>query len=285
MNFAGMFGHFGDLTDLERWRFMRHILEELPVPTTQDGFWRCRRFQNFAWHANCAWRSARDGEDGVTVETNVGKFAFDYIIFATGVETDLSARSELGPLLQHIALWSDRFTPPPGEESDLLARHPYLGTAFEFTERQPGTAPFLGRLHNFTFGAMPSLGLTGAAIPGIKYGVRRLVNGLARDLFREDSSTYYEDLLTYNVPELETLESAFTWVSRLGSDAISSDKLINQLDPATLALFRGGLQSQHLNHESGAARKERTRAKRASSGTRPKGTKTQMKPRRRAKSN
>src|SRR2546423_8571380 len=35
------------------------------------------------------------------------------------------------------------FTPPPGEESDVLARYPYLGTAFEFMERQPGTAPYL----------------------------------------------------------------------------------------------------------------------------------------------
>ena len=61
MNFAGMLGHFGELTDLERWRFMRHILEELPVPPTQDTFWRCRRFENFAWHANCAWKSVRDG--------------------------------------------------------------------------------------------------------------------------------------------------------------------------------------------------------------------------------
>jgi len=29
MNFAGLLGHFAELTDLERWRFMRHILEEL----------------------------------------------------------------------------------------------------------------------------------------------------------------------------------------------------------------------------------------------------------------
>ena len=55
MNFAGMFGHFAELADLERWRFMRHILEELPVPPTQDAFWRCRSFENFAWHADCAW--------------------------------------------------------------------------------------------------------------------------------------------------------------------------------------------------------------------------------------
>ncbi len=284
MNFAGMFGHFGELSDLERWRFMRHILEELPVPPTQDTYWRCRRFENFAWHANCAWRSVRDGAGVATVETNAGTFAFDFIIFATGVETDLSARSELAPILHQIALWRDRFTPPPGEESDLLARHPYLGAAFEFMERQPGTAPFLGRLHNFTFGAMPSLGLTGAAITGIKYGVRRLVNGLARDLFREDSCAYYQDLLTYAVPELGTLESAYAWVSRLGSEAISSDKLIDQLDPAMLAAFRGALQSQNSNHESAATiSQQRVRAKRAISRTGLKGAKTQVKRRRCAK--
>lgn len=284
MNFAGMFGHFGELTDLERWRFMRHILEELPVPPTQDTFWRCRRFENFAWHPNCAWRSVHDGAGVATVETNAGTFAFDFIIFATGVETDLSARSELAPILHQIALWRDRFTPPPGEESELLARHPYLGAAFEFMERQPGTAPFLGRLHNFTFGAMPSLGLTGAAIPGIKYGVRRLVNGLARDLFREDCSAYYQDLVTYAVPELETLESAYAWVSRLGSEALSSDKLINQLDPAILVALRGEHQSPNSNHESAAAFSQpRVRAKHAISGTRLKGAKTQVKRRRRAK--
>jgi cation diffusion facilitator CzcD-associated flavoprotein CzcO len=284
MNFAGMFGHFGELPDLERWRFMRRILQELPVPPTQDTFWRCRRFENFAWHANCAWRSVCDGAGVATVETNVGTFAFDFIIFATGVETDLSARSELAPIVHQIALWRDRFTPPPGEESDLLARHPYLGAAFEFMERQPGTAPFLGRLHNFTFGAMPSLGLTGAAIPGIKYGVRRLVNGLARDLFREDSAVYYKDLLAYAVPELETLESAYAWLSRLGSEVISSDKLIDQLDPSMLAVFRGVLQSQNSSHESAATgSQQRVRAKRAISRTRLKGAKTQVKRRRRAK--
>jgi hypothetical protein len=82
--------------------------------------------------------------------------------------------------------------------------------------------------------------------------VRRLVNGLARDLFREDSAAYYQDLLTYAVPELETLESAYAWVSRLGSEALSSDKLIDQLDPAMHAAFRGALQSRNSTDESAA---------------------------------
>jgi FAD-dependent urate hydroxylase len=251
MNFAGLLGHFGELTDLQRWRFMRHILEELPVPPTQDTFWRCRSFENFAWHPNCAWKSIREEAGVAKVETEAGAFEFDFIIFGTGVETDLSLRSELAPIVHHIALWRDRFTPPPGEESDLLARHPYLGPAFEFTEREPGSAPFLSRLHNFTFGAMPSLGLTGAAIPGTKYGVRRLVNGLARDLFREDSSIYYQDLLRYAEPELETLDSAVTWFDRFVSEAISPQKLMDQLDPAMFAkTLRGKPASRNKDDAS-----------------------------------
>jgi cation diffusion facilitator CzcD-associated flavoprotein CzcO len=235
MNFAGLLGHFAELADLERWRFMRRILEDLPVPPTQDTFWRCRSFENFAWHANCGWESIREEAGEAIVETKTRRFAFDFIIFGTGVETDLSARPELAPIVDHIALWRDRFTPPRGEESDLLARHPYLGAAFEFTERKPGSAPYLSRLHNFTFGAMPSLGLTGAAIPGTKYGLRRLVNGLARDLFLENSAAYYQDLLGYAQPELETLDSAAMWLDRFVSDVLSPKKLIDQFDPARFA--------------------------------------------------
>jgi cation diffusion facilitator CzcD-associated flavoprotein CzcO len=265
MNFAGLLGHFGELGDLERWRFMRHILEELPVPPTQDTFWRCRSFENFAWHANCAWKSIREEAGVAKVETESGAFEFDFIIFGTGVETDLSLRSELAPIVHHIALWRDRFTPPPGEESDLLARHPYLGPAFEFTEREPGSAAFLGRLHNFTFGAMPSLGLTGAAIPGTKYGVRRLVNGLVRDLFREDSSIYYQDLLRYAEPELETLDSAVTWFDRFVSEAISPQKLMDQLDPAVFAKASRGKPASRNKDDASATTTspQRVRASRA----------------------
>ena len=242
MNFAGMLGHFGELTDLQRWQFMRHILERLPAPPPQDAYWRCRKFENFVWHANCAWHSISDEGDFVSVYTEAGIFKFDFIIFATGFKTDLCARPELAPIVHHIALWRDRFTPPPGEESDLLASHPYLGAAFEFTERKPGTAPFVGRLHNFTLGAMPSLGLTGAAITGIRYGVPRLVSGVVRDLFREDAAEYYRDLLAYAVPELETLESAYAWINR---------KLAHQLDPDVLiGELNGEGLSQEPNHQS-----------------------------------
>jgi cation diffusion facilitator CzcD-associated flavoprotein CzcO len=220
MYFSGMLAHFGELRDLERWRFMRRILVELPPAPPQDVFWRCRRHDNFVWHADCAWHSVRDEGDRVVIQSDTGPHEVDFIIFATGFDTDLTARPELSTIVQHIALWRDRFTPPPGEESDLLGRHPYLGKAFEFTERVPGSAPYLARLHNFTFGAMPSLGVTGAAVTGMKYGVPRLVNGLVRDLFREDVDTYYRELLNYSEPELQTLDSPADWIDQLATDAL-----------------------------------------------------------------
>jgi FAD-dependent urate hydroxylase len=229
-HFAGMLGHFGELTDLERWRFMRHILEELPQPPPQEAFWRCRKFENFAWHPNCAWHSVREEGDAAIVETKVGTFTFDFVIFATGTETDLSARPELTPIVDQIALWRDRFTPPRGEESEELGRYPYLGAAFEFMEREPGTAPFLSRLHNFTYGAMPSHGLTGAAIVGLKYGVPRLIRGLVRDLFREDRVEHFRGLLNFSVPELETLGDELEWFK---------DRRKQLLEEATKVVARG----------------------------------------------
>jgi hypothetical protein len=68
---------------------------------------------------------------------------------------------------------------------------------------------------------MPSLGLTGAAITGIKYGIPRLVNGLVGNLFREDVDAYYRELLDYADPELKTLEGPFEWIDRLASEAIA----------------------------------------------------------------
>jgi FAD-dependent urate hydroxylase len=229
-NFSGMLSHFAELDDLHRWRFMRYILEKPPMPPPQEAFWRCRKFDNFAWHTNCAWHAVRFDGKVATVEAQGGPFTFDFIIFATGFETNLAARPELAPIVRHIALWRDHFTPPPGEESDLLSRHPYLGSAFEFTEREPGSAPYLRRLHNYTFGAMPSVGLTGGAITGIKYGVRRLVDGLVRDLFREDAEAYYRELLAYSEAELESLEAPLAWIDRLASESLTGLMLGDLLD-------------------------------------------------------
>jgi cation diffusion facilitator CzcD-associated flavoprotein CzcO len=212
----------------------------------QDSFWRCRTFDNFSWHTDCLWRAARDADGGAVVDTTQGRFTFDFIIFATGFEIDLSARPELAAFAHAIALWRDRFTPPAGEDSEVLAIYPYLGSAFEFTEREPGTAPFLYRLHNYTFGATPSLGITGAAITGLRYGVPRLVHGLVGALFREDAADHYRDLQAYSVPDLKTFESPSAWIERLASEALDACRPIDAIDQVLLSgAFAGGPRLQY----------------------------------------
>jgi len=206
MESAGFLGHFAELPDLMRWRFMRHIYD-LNQPPPQDTFWRCRRHEGFSFHTGCPWEAVRMEDDAIVVRTPKGTMRFDFVIIGTGFTIDLGLRPELAGLAPHVALWRDRFTPPPGEESTPLASHPYLGDAFQFLERRPGEQPWLGRIHNFTFGATPSMGLSGASISGMKFGVSRLVRGIARDFYREDAGLHLQSLLSYTAPELVSLDA------------------------------------------------------------------------------
>ena len=90
------------------------------------------------------------------------------------------------------------FTPPCGEEDAYLGTTPYLGPAFEFTEKTAGAAPYLKNIHNFTYGATPSMGLSAASISGMKYGLPRLVMGVVGDLFRADSAQHFRALAGYS---------------------------------------------------------------------------------------
>jgi hypothetical protein len=49
-------------------------------------------------------------------------------------------------------------------------------------------------------------GLSGASISGMKYGVLRLVAGLARDIYVADAQTHLESLHAYETPELVSTE-------------------------------------------------------------------------------
>jgi hypothetical protein len=140
--------------------------------------------------------------EGLHIETNHGAFAADFLIVGTGFVTDLKLRPELALLEPEIARWSERYDPPEGEQHEDLARHPYLGPHFEFTERIAGSAPQLAYLFNFTFGGLLSLGFGGASISGMKYAVARLVHGLTRSLFLEDADVHYESLCNFAEREL-----------------------------------------------------------------------------------
>ncbi|MBB2201761.1 SidA/IucD/PvdA family monooxygenase [Gluconacetobacter tumulisoli] len=207
MENTGFLAHFPSLPDILRWRFMRHIYD-LNQPPPQDTFWRCRRHPTFSFHTSCGWDAARMEDGDIVVGTPDGEKRFDFVIIGTGFATDLGRRQETASFAGSVALWRDRFTPPEGEDSALLAAHPYLGDSYQFLPRDAADplAPMLAHIHNFTFGATPSMGLSGASISGMRFGVERLARGLGRDLFVADGAYHLDSLLNYTTPELVSLD-------------------------------------------------------------------------------
>ena len=101
-----------------------------------------------------------------------------------------------------IATWGDRYTPPPEEESAELAAFPWLSDDFAFTEREPGSAPFLANLHCFNYGATMSLGKVSGDIPAISEGAGWLAQGIAAGFFKADIEAHWQALQAYSKPEL-----------------------------------------------------------------------------------
>jgi FAD-dependent urate hydroxylase len=207
MEFAGFLGHYWTLANLERWRFMRQI-NAMSQPPPQDTLWRCSRYPNFAIRPGAAWTSVALENDAIEVDTPKGRFTFDFLICGTGIVSDPATRPELARIAPHIARWNDVFKPPTGEEDAYLGTTPYLGPAFEFTEKTAGAAPYLKNIHNFTYGATPSMGLSAASISGMKYGLPRLIMGVVGDLFRADSADHFRALQCYSEPEITSLDPA-----------------------------------------------------------------------------
>jgi cation diffusion facilitator CzcD-associated flavoprotein CzcO len=195
---AGFLRHCHELDDEWRWRFVSYVLEtRMAMPAaTWD---RVSALSDFTLHTRANWLNAKaisgpSGEDQVEIETVKGPFIADFIISCTGHDQDLSARQELAPFANKVQLWRDAYHPPPDELNERLARYPYLNSNFCFQEKQKGDAPWLNRIHDFSFGPTMSFGPSGCSISTLRLTVEMLVAGITRELFREDVAMHWQSL-------------------------------------------------------------------------------------------
>jgi cation diffusion facilitator CzcD-associated flavoprotein CzcO len=200
LTFAGFLRHLSDLDDAWRWRFMSTILG-LREGFPQETWDRCAQHANFHLHTGSPWQGAYTIGDRVELQTPQGPFRADYLICGTGVDMDFARRPELNRLAANIATWGDRYTPPPEQRDDRLARFPYLGSEYELIEKHAGQMPWMRNIHVFAIASTMSFGPSGSSINAMTTAVRKLVDGLTRGLFKADVERHWQSLLAYDVPQ------------------------------------------------------------------------------------
>jgi cation diffusion facilitator CzcD-associated flavoprotein CzcO len=188
---AGFMPHFADFPDLQRWRFVKAITET-PIPPPKHTVEQALDLPGFHLCLDSPWtRTGMDG-DKVVVTTPARDYRFDHVIFGTGFDMNLDNRPELAALVPHMLRWRDRFTPPAGEGSELLLDQPYLGSACEFLEREPGNAPVLGRVSLLSAAATLSIGPMFGGLNGLKFILERVIGGTCRALMMESLDTFQD---------------------------------------------------------------------------------------------
>ena len=205
INYPGVLHHYVDLDDADKWRIMAALMER-SVAIIRETLQRCTKHENFAIHLNAGWRSVSLVDGEIRIETDSGSHSADYAVIGAGFEMTPAARPELAAFAEHIALWRDRYDPPPGLESPAAGAFPYLGGDFQLTEKQPGAAPFLADIHLYIWAGSVSNGRGSSETTSIRHGVPRLVRALCRDLVRADAETHVARILALPVKEFEREE-------------------------------------------------------------------------------
>jgi hypothetical protein len=203
MEFSGFLAHYPELPDAMRWAYMKRlydISQPPPVPT----FERATSLPGFFMHPGSDWTDVRAaGDEKIAIKTSQGRsFEFDFIIAATGMVVDMALRPELSAILPHVALWGDRYAAPAELADARLERFPYLGRYCDFQEKTPNTAPWAGRVFTITRGATMSMGPSAASNSNLKYTTPRIIAGVCRQLFLDQSQQFFETFMHQQHNEL-----------------------------------------------------------------------------------
>jgi OHCU decarboxylase len=194
MEQSGLTKRYALLDDAEKYRALDHFLT-LNQPPTMDTFARAAAHPGFRLHLGAAWTAVRMEGDEVVVTTPKGEFRFDFLVVSTGTVTDLGLRPELAAFAGDIALWGDRHVAV--KPNPLIDAHPYLGPGFQMTGTSAEGNERLHGLFMFNYAALASLGLSAAALSGLRYALPRLVEGVASQLFMDDREAILSEYFAY----------------------------------------------------------------------------------------
>jgi cation diffusion facilitator CzcD-associated flavoprotein CzcO len=197
----GYFEGWGALDPAQRWALFAYM-NDVQSPPPHETVLRTIRHPGFSLHLGTPLRGARRSDGRVLLDLPAGTATADFLIVGTGFRIDLARDALLGRLAPALATWADRYAPPATLARPELGRFPWLGEAFELTERAAGACRDLGRVHLFNHAATLGLGAIASDIPGVNAGAERLASGIVRHLFREDYADIRDRLEAFAEPEL-----------------------------------------------------------------------------------
>lgn len=189
MEFPGFLAHYPELPDAHKWTYLQRLYA-IGQPPPQPTFERALAQPGFRLAPATPWLAVREEGGQAVVATPAGEERFDFVFAATGVAVDLGMRPEFAAVAAQCALWRDRYAPPAGMEDERLGAFPYLGRFCEFTERVPGSAPWLARAFTITRAATLSMGPSSASNSNVKYTAPRIIAGVTRALFLDGAEAF-----------------------------------------------------------------------------------------------
>lgn len=194
--YPGASENFYLLPDQARWQHQLLLHKDGPS-TPLDSIHRATAFEQFHIHLETPLEGIRHAEQSLQVELPSGdRLQLDYLIAGTGFKVDLHALPELSGIAEQIALWPDRYAPQAGEANPAAEAYPYLGHAFEFTEKHPGSAPYLANIHCYNSAASLSSGKYLGDVPSM-IELPRLLSGISRSLFITDLPQHIERINSF----------------------------------------------------------------------------------------
>lgn len=209
MEFSGFLAHYPELPDAQKWTYLQRLYS-IGQPPPKPTYDKAMALPGFKLAPATPWLEVREADGQVLVTTPRGVERFDFVFAATGVAVDLGMRPEFSAIAGRCALWRDRYQPPADKQDARLGGFPYLGRHCEFTEKLPGSAPWLSRVFTITRGATLSMGPSSASNSNVKYTAPRIIAGVTRALFLEGADDFMQKFLEGEHNELppEVLEQA-----------------------------------------------------------------------------
>jgi cation diffusion facilitator CzcD-associated flavoprotein CzcO len=176
----GYHRNYIDLPDDMKWSYSLADLD-LGVPPPRATYYESVRDPRFQIYGNAGIDDIQYRDDKIAGIYGGTAMQHDYMICGTGSNNTIFGQTELQPLLPHIKIWKDVYTPKDGRTHPELELSPYLGKSLQFTPKRPEDS-FVERVYYLCSGVAHLSGFR-CNLSAIQFVGQRVRDDISRHIF------------------------------------------------------------------------------------------------------